>query len=90
MTLIIEVTAEDIKNGVPEKACSCPIALAIDRAIPGARAEVFGMEAFICGVPVCLPVICKLFVELFDSGGPVYPFTFSLDLDNHPEGWSRS
>lgn len=32
-TLTVEVTEDDIKNGIPQKACKCPIALAICRQL---------------------------------------------------------
>ncbi len=32
-TIEIEVTSEDIENGVPGDACRCPIALAVERQI---------------------------------------------------------
>ena len=34
--MLIEVTVDDIKNGIPGDECACPIALAIMRAFPNA------------------------------------------------------
>tara|TARA_R100001463_G_scaffold21197_1_gene51137 strand:- start:5848 stop:6168 length:321 start_codon:yes stop_codon:yes gene_type:complete len=33
MSIVIEVTKDDIRKGVRKNACSCPIALALTRAI---------------------------------------------------------
>ena len=33
MTIVVEVTKDDIRKGVRKSACSCPIALALRRAV---------------------------------------------------------
>ena len=33
MSIIVEVTKDDIRKGVRKSACSCPIALALRRAV---------------------------------------------------------
>jgi len=79
----IEVTAEDIKNGVPMEASDCPVALALHRAtgrmwrVDSRRIcpnEKFGdMLSFPC------PPAAAVFVCRFDDCLPVEPFSFEFE-----------
>jgi len=42
----VEVTQDDIDNGVPEDPCNCPIALALNRAFPGTEFGVNTVSEF--------------------------------------------
>jgi hypothetical protein len=77
--LTVNVTAEDIRNGVREASRRCPIARAINRTL--------NVED---GVEVCefhiqtdddtmfsMPAEATRFVEDFDHGKPVEPFEFT-------------
>jgi len=86
----VEVTAEDILNGRPRQVCGCPVALAICRAL-GVRPEdallgVYPGEIRIwerLTLPSCrlaVPPEVSQFIRAFDSGEPVEPFAFDLDL----------
>ena len=78
----IQVTKQDIKNGVPGQACKCPISLAISRAS--------GMKkVFVEGPSIPLhnyryfgskPDQIEQFIERFDEGDKVRPFNFELEL----------
>lgn len=89
----IDVTQEDIANGVRLDHRCCPVARAIERAT--------GMQASVdvdrgCNNPsafvvigsvaaVDLPHSVMWFVKKFDRGGQVEPFSFELDYA-HQEG----
>lgn len=77
----IEVTREDINNGVPSNPWRCPIGLAISRALgiddpddgPGVD------EYFIGNWKT--PTEARLFQQAFDAGKPnLQPFTFDLEV----------
>ena len=44
MSIIVEVTKDDIRKGVRKDACSCPIALALRRAIVSEIQEEMGNQ----------------------------------------------
>lgn len=86
MTLLdVEVTAEDIAKGVKEDCGACPVALALRRAGLG-RAMVdgtsiswsFGVSG---GGDVECPCHVAEFIESFDEGDDVEPFSFQLTLE---------
>ena len=83
----INVTQEDILLGVEVSCDGCPIARAISRAIPSSKVFVLGDKAIIDSVWVSLPRECLEFVCRFDNGLPVAPFSFTLDLQQYPEGY---
>jgi hypothetical protein len=77
----VRVTRKHIKFGMPEAAANCPIALAVRDYMKGYKGgtvyvdhEVIeiGPHSFLCSRKV------KRFVEAFDAGRPVKPFTFVL------------
>ena len=87
----LEVTEEDIKNGVPLNSASCALALAFDRAIQpkeGHRISVGLHTAYVLkedsyrgSVAVCtydLPVEATLFISRFDRDKGVTPSAFEV------------
>jgi len=81
--LQIDVTQDDIDFGEPHKPCDCPIALAIDRQWPGSLPYVNadGISLTIDGVEYdyYMPDIAVSFMDAFDDGDPVRPFSFTID-----------
>jgi hypothetical protein len=77
----IEVTAEDIARGQKFYCSNCPVALAASRALGHpvvAGANV--MYVRVGGYPTLeLPPVAKSFIEDFDSGENVSPFSFTLE-----------
>lgn len=82
--LVIEVSAEDIANGIPTAACSCPVALAVHRLLgPGevtVTADAHGAWIEADGSTWVLLDPGHRFIELFDDGLPVQPGTFTATL----------
>jgi hypothetical protein len=79
----IQVTEEDIKNGVREHCAKCPIALAAQRA--GCQYPIVGTHlTFMLGAKnysTDLPYYAHEFIGLFDTGQVVAPFEFDLELE---------
>jgi hypothetical protein len=74
----INVTSEDIKNGIRWSPSSCALTLAIGRArgesvSVGITCVMIGEEFF------SLPQIARDFRRKFDDGKTVEPFEFELD-----------
>lgn len=96
-TIRIEVTAEDIANGVKQAACSCPIALAIRRARPDASYVEVDGDVFVelGGVHhyARLPGPAMDFVANFDAAdmdrsmSPA-PFAFEAEFEPRTYGYS--
>jgi hypothetical protein len=94
--LVIEVTADDIRLGVPGNMCRCPVAIAAVRALGGDWAGYLAVEEDIDEVlqvslyassravdPYAaypLPGDAADFVGRFDDGHEVAPFTFTARL----------
>jgi hypothetical protein len=79
-TFRIEVTAEDIADGDPHDSEHCPVALALRRGT-GARwlvdaDRLLDAETDLEWTP---PNRVTKFVEAFDSGMKVKPFSFEVD-----------
>lgn len=83
----INVTWGHIHRGAQCKAQFCPIALAIQDAIPGSKVEVLGAVAILDGTALHLPIECWKFVDRFDNSGTAPPFSFFLDTERFAEGW---
>lgn len=79
-TVQIEVTAEDIKGGIPDTPYSCPVALAAKRAT-GLRVWVHTHTINIEGRPADLPDCAISFIASFDDNKAVEPFAFDIELD---------
>ena len=80
-TYMVEVTQRDIDDGEPRNCYMCPVALALQRVtglsvdVDGPILYLFPMHAsklLYCYAPV--PV--RAFMNRFDTGKPVQPFTF--------------
>lgn len=79
--MLIEVTEDDIKRGNQYSCYTCPIALAVCRLFPDANVQVSsyritvetgdGFEYFY------LPREAKNFIQNFDGGRSVQPFSFA-------------
>lgn len=90
MSLVkIDVTAEDIANGVPSNCGKCPIALALLRVVPSPIVlNVDGDSVSFClpskpsglhpHAASDLPFVAQWFVQDFDNGQPVVPFSFDF------------
>lgn len=74
----ITVTQEDIDNGERGDECRCPIALALNRIVPGGKVHSYSAELPKGREEIPLPSAACYFVEKFDTGKPVQPFTFDL------------
>lgn len=89
--IVVEVTEDDIRNGVKKNCNKCPIALALHRAIPTAKwVEVAGdFLAWGNGEDI-YEVDCSDISEVwdfiadFDWGISVSPITFAI---NPPAHW---
>lgn len=77
--ITIEVTQGDINGGKRSKCKECPVALAISRHINLASVVVRGGYCLISGTEYDLPMVAELFIDNFDYGLQVRPFTFELD-----------
>lgn len=84
MKILIRVTQEDIDRGERRSCAECPVALAVRRHFLGTPAFSFyenveiddGKDRLIAGTPE----IATNFMEAFDDGESVSPFSFTLDL----------
>ncbi len=80
----IEVTTEDIAKGVREDCHGCPIALACKRL--GVRDVAVEREAVVYRNyegewdEASMPEVGEAFIEAFDAGRDVEPFSFELDI----------
>jgi hypothetical protein len=81
--MIINVTEEDIKNGVPRNSTCCPIALAIKRQNNNRPLDIglYGIFRY-NKASIIFPVEVTLFIQNFDMGGPVQPFSFECPLES--------
>jgi len=76
----IEVTAEDIKNGVFTDCRSCPVALALDRHTGDWWSVGTSTATRIeTGARFLLPPSACRWIHNFDCGDPVEPFSFELE-----------
>ena len=85
--MTITVSAEDIRCGIPNEPCRCPIALATRRVNPSLQVvvstkDVSLMSSFADLSYKCydLPAEAKEFVRKFDVGDDVQPFSFELEI----------
>lgn len=80
MRVKIDVTARDIRRGRPWRADACPLFLACDRLLRDVETVYFcvafqGSEDY-----VDLPPRAMDWVNDFDLGNPVKPFSFTLNV----------
>lgn len=80
---LVSVTQDDIDFGTPHDPCKCPIAMAVNRTIPGANAYVNadGISFTRDGVAYDYGVSGKVvdFMDAFDDGETVRPFSFIIE-----------
>jgi hypothetical protein len=90
-TLRIEVTAEDIKNGIPEGGDTCPVALAVKRTTNATSVWVEPSIALVCyslgmgggcgfNAQFRLPKRMVEWIDAFDDGRPVEPTYMTVVL----------
>lgn len=86
-TVTIEVTQEDIDNGLSNDCRHCPVARATMRGIPlvhgvsvrGANVTLYPSFSA-AGCKAALPTKAKHFIVDFDAGLRVLPFAFDLEV----------
>ena len=76
----INVTAKDIEKGVYESIYLCPVARAIKRATKGIQPAVFPKTVVIDGLTFGLPEQATEFINEYDRGNEVKPFSFKMEL----------
>lgn len=79
--LKVEVTSEHIAKGDAFNPCGCPIALAILQAVR----HPFVVVAVSTGIVIRqntypMPAEVIAFIDAFDAGQPVQPFTFEIEV----------
>jgi hypothetical protein len=80
-TIWVEVTAEDIREGVALDSRECPVARAIRRGVrPGLDVEVGPDEICVGEYIFFTTVRVEDFLWGFDLGQVVEPFAFGLDV----------
>ena len=87
MLVTIDVTAEDIAKGLPDSACECPIAFAVQRCVPHASEVAvtnFNIRArlnpFALLQRMVLPAPAQAFIRQFDRREQVKPFSFAINI----------
>lgn len=83
MIRTIDVKQLDIDTGLKGDCALCPIARALDRAT-GESWRVHSSWATRSGdsFKTHLPLEAVRFIDLFDEGRPVKPFSFDLEITN--------
>jgi hypothetical protein len=81
----VDVTQEDIDNGIPAHGTHCPVAIAIERATGG---KYVGVAAGITfpngnGKSVVMPDFVHEWYLAFDYGKHVEPFSFDLKVPDN-------
>ncbi len=84
-TLLVEVTAEDIENGVRHCIFGCPVALAVQRAAsyPHIRvtiSEITRHKGHCLESAAITPAEVGCFIRNFDAGDDVFPFKFEIQF----------
>lgn len=86
MIVTVQVTAEDIRLGLPGECSRCPIAYALLRLLPEPIAWHAGpMSLHVRNkdrelLSMCVPVEARDFMYSFDRGQPVDPFSFEVEM----------
>lgn len=85
MILHVEVTEQDIRLGLPRQADRCPIARAINRALPDSDPCVSGSFILLGHDQVDTPADVARWIDRFDAHkASVDPFGFTLELIDQP------
>ena len=77
----IQVTKEDIKNGIRNDTCSCPIALACKKALKTNEIDVGETKLYVQNCRYNIPKKVQNFISCFDTGKKVKPFSFYVKVD---------
>lgn len=77
----ITVTQADIEEGRPYNCNLCPVALAVSRAfrVPQHAVSVDGLFITVNDQNYDPPALVDEFIQAFDDGKKVIPFSFDLD-----------
>lgn len=78
-TLRVRVLKSDIRKGVEGSCSRCPIAIAVRRLAPRGKSVVVTWDEAILGHTTTydLPRVASRFIDRFDEGKPVKPFSFT-------------
>lgn len=85
-TITVTVTEDHIRRGVPQEPEFCPVALALETIFPASTHISVDEEAVdlthedLRFQSVELPRSATRFIRAFDSGKPVEPFSFRVEL----------
>lgn len=77
----IRVTEDHIRRAKPEDGMACPVALAINDALPGARAHVVPWAATVFGREIPLPDDVPYLIDCYDMDRKMEPFEFELPVE---------
>jgi hypothetical protein len=74
----IQVTQQDIRNGVSKSYLECPVALAVKRIYPNFSVAITDKAIWIHGQKFMASRSVQRFIKSFDAGLSVMPFGFNL------------
>lgn len=81
MRQLITVTDDHIKQGVKRECTLCPVALAIRSQLPDSNIDVYRSTFLIAaGHIIKAPESVRKFIDKFDKGMDVKPFSFYLEV----------
>jgi hypothetical protein len=78
--MLINVTEECIKRGFRVDCGRCPVAVALRECFGDAVSVGYDLIR-INDKSLVTPKVVRKFIDTFDKGDPVKPFTFILDLE---------
>lgn len=83
-TITVDVTQQDIDCGYPSSGLTCPVALALKRIRPSEAGWVCAgpLELHIGGQKWETPDEVFQFMDNFDKGKAVKPFSFTLEVED--------
>lgn len=77
----INVTKDHIRRGVRGSACDCPIALALKQTLITHNVSVSSTAIVVNNIGFSVDKKDLRFIERFDAGQPVRPYSFDLTRD---------
>lgn len=91
MDVHVEVTEDDIRQGIRGECGTCPLARALNRVVESQwKVKVYSFHAQLEDAAdlweAVLPNSAEDFVASFDRGGPGEPFAFDLSFNSINEG----
>lgn len=75
---VIRVTQKDIDKGCVADGGNCPVARALKRVFHTYKVGVYGSEIGIRNRVFRVPTVARKFINAFDSGTVVHPFSFKM------------